>query len=296
MPVVIASNTDEDNIPWGIMLMITTAFFFVVLDTIAKHLTGRLPVLEVVWARFLFHFLSMLPFFYKKYLYLLHSKFKWLHLLRSSLLFLTTYLFFNAIQVVNLATASAIMFLTPIIVTALSGFFLNEAPGSRRWLSVIVGMIGALIIIRPYTESMSFSIVLLLIASLSNSFYQILTRKLTKLEGPIFPAFYTAIVGTIITSIMMPFIWVSPQTFDWVALIAIGFVGSIAHLCLIWSLKVSPASAVAPFQYTTLIWATASGYVFFNNLPDSLTCLGAMLIAGSGLYIFQREKKIKANI
>jgi drug/metabolite transporter (DMT)-like permease len=186
------------------------------------------------------------------------------------------------------------MFLTPVMVTALSIPLLKEHVGPRRWAGVGAGFLGALIVVQPWhggNGAYLFGMILLLISSLLNANYQIITRKVRLYDKPMTSLFYTAMVGAVATSLIVPFYWQWPQTLDWLLLIATGFLGGIGHLCLIQAFRHAPAALVAPFSYSSLIWTALFGWLFFAEWPALPTWLGATLIIGSGLYIFHRESQ-----
>lgn len=276
--------------------MLCTMFLFVTMDTLAKHLMQSYPVIQVVWARFFFHMLTM-----TLVLACLHRKamltaFKSgnlkLQIFRSSLLVLTTALFFTGLSQTSLATATTIMFLSPIYVTVLSIPVLGESVGPRRWLGVLAGFIGALIIIRPGSESFTTGHLLLMIAPLSNALYQLMTRKTRTFDNNQTTLLYTAFVGVLVTSVAVPKVWLAPDLSGWLLLSLVGLLGCISHLCLIKALRNAPAAAVVPLSYSALIWATVYGYILFDSLPDRWTLTGAAIIIASGIYIFMREQQI----
>jgi drug/metabolite transporter (DMT)-like permease len=216
-------------------------------------------------------------------------------LTRSLLLALTTGVFNAGVRLVPLATATTIMFLTPILVTALSVPLLKEHVGFRRWIGVGIGFLGALIVVQPWeseTEMFLLGAVLLLVAALLNANYQIITRKVRLYDEPMTSLFYTAMVGAVVTTLIVPWYWQWPQqSTDWLLLVATGLAGGVGHLCLIQALRHAQAAVVAPFSYSSLIWAALFGWLFFSEWPDVWTWVGAALIISSGLYIFHRESQ-----
>ena len=296
-------TTDIENIPKGIVWMLCTMFLFVTMDTVAKHLMQSFPVLQVVWARFFFHLLTMTLVLAclkrTAMLATLKSGNMKLQIFRSSLLVLTTGLFFTGLSHASLATASTMMFLSPIYVTVLSIPVLGERVGLRRWMGVLAGFIGALIIIRPGGESFTTGHFLLMIAPLTNAFYQLMTRKTRIYDNDQTTLLYTALVGVLLTSLglllmpdRVPSVWLPPEISAWLLLGLMGFLGCTSHLCLIKAFRSAPAAAVVPLSYSALIWATLYGYVLFNDLPDRWTLIGAAIIITSGIYIFMREQQI----
>ncbi|MFT5115154.1 MAG: drug/metabolite transporter (DMT)-like permease [Parasphingorhabdus sp.] len=286
----------KDNIPVGISFMLLTMFFFVSLDSVAKYLMQFYPVMQVIWGRFFFHM-----FFVLLALVMMRSNLKQkaisrrpgLQIWRSILMLLTNGLFFTAVRTVELTTASTIMFLTPIVVTILAIPILGERVGIRRWTGVIIGFIGAIIIVRPGVIDTDPAILILVATTVTHAFYQLLTRQVRDYDDPITSLLYTGLIGTIVMSLLAPLYWIAPLMEHWPLFILMGLVGSVGHFCLIQSLRAAPISVVSPFSYTTLIWATAYSYFLFNELPDYWVYVGGSLILGSGLYILHRERQLK---
>ena len=283
---------EKENIPRGMLWMICTMFLFVTMDTVAKHLSQTYPVFQVVWARFAFHLITVAILFRSQILQAVRSRNLKLQLIRSCLIVLTTFLFFTGLSRATLATATTMMFLSPIYVTLLSIPILGETVGLRRWLGVLAGFTGALIIIRPGSDAFDSASLFLLAAPLCNALYQLMTREARKYDSENVTLLYTAVVGVLLTSATLPFNWVTPDASAWVLLALTGALGCISHLCLIRAFRSAPASAVVPLSYTSLIWATLYGYILFDNLPDGWTLTGAAIIVTSGAYIFFREHQI----
>ena len=287
-------SAEADNVQAGILWMLLTAACFVALDATAKLLLESYPLVQIVWARFLFHLLVLAVFIGGGLRQVIRSSALGMQLVRSGLLLVTTFLFFAGVHLVPLAKASAIMFLSPILVTVLSIPLLGERVGPRRWFGVCAGFAGAMVIVRPAVGAIEIASLFLLAAALTNACYQITTRRLRVVDGPLTTLFYTAVLGAVLLSFAVPFIWVAPSLADWGLMILMGVFGAVGHLCLIRAFRAAPASAVAPFAYSNLIWATLLGYLLFGNLPDTWTLIGALIIAASGIYILYRERRVKS--
>ena len=270
--------------------MLFTGICFVGMDTLAKHLTQSYPVAQVVWARYVFHFLLLALVLGPRLPRTMHSQRLGLQCLRSLLMLGATGLFFTALSFIPLANATAIMFVAPIMVTALAMPLLGERVGPYRWLGVVVGFLGALIIIRPGTETMNPAAILALGAAGCFALYQIATRHLSATEAPMTTLAYTALIGVLATSALVPFVWLPPAPMHWLAMVGLGLLGGVGHFALIKAFQFAPASTVTPFGYTNLIWAVLFGYLIFGDLPDGWTVSGALVIASSGLYIVHRER------
>ncbi len=268
-------------------------FCFIALDAIMKHLMESYSLVQVTWGRFFFASIVAAFACGPRIGSLAISRQPKLQALRSVLLMSTTGLFNAGIRTTPLATATTIMFLNPILLTILAIPLLGEKVTLRNWLGVIIGFLGAVVVVRPWEGSLGVvghGVLFLLAAALMNSSYQIVTRKV-RTDDPLTSLLYTAAAGAIVTSCIVPWFWQWPGAFDWLLLIASGFAGGLGHLCLIRAFRCTPASVVAPFSYSALLWAILFGFVIWNDWPDYWTIAGATLIIGSGLYIFYGERK-----
>ena len=268
-----------------------------VMDGMAKHLSTELPVLEVVWARYFFMVVLTLPLtflFFRKHL-------KWpksiqIQLARSTFLFLSTILFFYAISIISLPETLALAFVHPIITTLLSVILLKEQVGFKRWIAVIVGFTGALIILRPGFNPISLASLAALGTGVAYAFYVITTRKLSSFDSPLLTLIFTAITGAIIVSVIVPFVWITPNYQQWLIMIGLAAVGTIGHFFLILSLKFAEASKLAPLGYFEIVTNVIIAYYFFGDFPNRWIWLGLIIIASSGIYISIRERIKKKTL
>jgi len=290
-PISRPALPEDDNIPRGIFLMLTTTLFFVLIDTCAKHLSQSLPVMEVVWARFIFHLALVLVLLRGRVFIFARTNRPGLQLFRSTMLMTTTYLFFTGVQKIDLAMASSIMFLSPILITVLSVPVLGERIGLRRVLGVLAGLTGALIIVRPGLGEVPIAAFYFIAAACTNALYQLTTRMLRQWDDAYTTLFYTGLVGTVVSSAAAPVVWVAPSLTEWGFMAAMGTFGALGHFTLIRAFQSAPPSALMPFAYSGLVWATLFGYFVFSNLPDGYTVVGAAIITASGVYIFHREQR-----
>ena len=278
------------GIPW----IVFATFLFVTMDAMVKGLLHEgYALVQVVWGRYFFHVLLLIIILLPQIQKISQSANFKLQFFRSILLLITTSLFFAGLQYVPLAEASSTMLISPLIVTALAMPVLKEPVGSRRWAGVIIGLIGAFIIIRPGSAIMSIGILLPAAAAISYSVYQISTRLLSQADPILTTLFYTALVGALFTSIAVPFYWVTPSPLAWILMISAGFCGGIGHFALIKAFTHSPASVISPYSYLNLVWAILLGFILFDEFPDFWTVVGAFVITGSGLYVYHRERKLK---
>ena len=265
-------------------------FLFVSMDTVAKYLAERYAVSQVVWARYIFHLLLLFAWLGPRAPSVLRTRRLGLQLVRSLLLLLTTFFFFTALSFMALVDASVIMFIGPIVLTLLAAVILREHVGARRWSGVVIGFIGALIVIRPGTSMVQPAAVFAVAAACCYALYQITTRQLSHHDAPLTTLSYTALVGALLSSFAAPFGWTWPDASGWALMALTGLIGGIAHFCVIKAFQAAPAAVVAPFGYTSIVWSTSFGFVIFGDLPDLWTVVGGAIIIGSGIYILHRER------
>jgi len=177
-------------------------------------------------------------------------------------------------------------------VTALSVPLLGESVGPRRWSAVLLGFIGVLIVVRPGSGQLTMATLLLLCASACYALYQIATRRSTLHDSAETGIIYAALVGTIVTSLLVPFGFETPRRLlDAVLLASLGVFGGVGHYFVIRAFRLGPAALISPLGYLELVGTTTLGYLVFNNFPDSWTWAGAGLIIASGVYIALREQR-----
>ena len=265
---------------------------FVVMDTMSKYLSRYYPVPAIVWARYFFHLVLVLVALGPRIgLNLVRTKRLSLQLLRGLMLAGSTLFFVFAIKQMPLAETSSITFIAPVLVTLMAAFFLKEKVEPARWLAVAGGFIGVLIIIRPGGGVFTWASVLPLCCASCFACYQILTRKMANLESPYTSIFYAGLVGSVLMSLTLPWVWVWPQNFIHGAMfLGIGIIGGLSHLIMIKAYDYAPASRLAPFSYTQLIWVTIMGYLVFDHFPDHWTLVGIAVIMASGIYIATHQQ------
>ena len=282
------------NIHKGAFLFILAWTFIPIMDGIAKYLSENLPVLQIVWARYFFTCVLVLPIIigvHKKESF--SSENYLLQILRGSFLVLATFCFFYSISIIPLADALALAFVYPLFVTLLSPLLLNEKVGPRRLIAVIIGFIGVLFIIKPGFVEFNNAFLAALGTGLSYSLYMISTRKLTYSDTPLKTLAFTGLVGLLTMCIFQPFIWIQPTVFEWLLMLAMGFVATTGHFLIILSFRYSEASMLAPFSYWEILTNILIGFYFFDNIPDRWTWFGIVIIIGSGIYILVQSRTFR---
>ncbi len=277
----------------GILLMCLGVSMFPLLNASVKLLTANYPIAEIVWARFTGHFIWMLLVFFPSHGWrLFAARRPFVQLARSFLLLGSTAFFVSAIGHIPLATASAIGFTSPFLVTALSVPILGEPVGPRRWTAVIIGFLGALIVVRPQPTLDGGAVLLLLCSAVCYALYQVMTRKGGAHDNAATAIVYAALVGMLATSAVVPAVAILPERpLDWALFAAIGLFGGFGHYFLVRAFQNAPAAVISPIGYVELVGTTILGYVLFGNFPDGWTWVGVAIIIACGVYVGYRERR-----
>ncbi|MFO0995252.1 MAG: DMT family transporter [Alphaproteobacteria bacterium] len=279
----------------GIMYLLLALLIFGCMDAIVKQLRTEYPALFIMWVRYIFQQVAVIILLVRLGSFgLLRTTRPVLQTVRALINVGSSFFFLTGLAYLPLADAGALGMVSPMFVTALSVPFLGEKVGVRRWSAVIVGFIGALIIIRPGMGVVHPGALFILASALCYASYQITTRILSTTDAPATTLFYTTFVGLLASSAAVPFAWVDAPREIWALLAFQGTMAAVGHFFLISALSLSPASMLAPFNYTSLVILTVLGYIFFHQFPDHFTALGALIIVGSGLYIIYRERVRRA--
>ena len=286
-----------DDVRRAVLYMLYAAALIPLLNASGKVLTHDYSVIEIAWARYAGHFFYMLLVFApRRGAALLITSRPVLQLVRSSLLFSSTLIYFSALAVVPLVTAAAISFMAPFIVTTLAPLVLREHVGLRRWVSVGLGFIGAMIVIRPGAASFEWAALLVFASATGSALYQLLTRKLAAHDPAETSITYIALAGFLLSSLALPFAWRTPATLSDAALfVGLGLFGGFGHYFMVRAYELAPAPMIAPFNYAQLVGSVLLGVAVFGQFPDLWTWVGAALIVATGLFLIFREGRAKAR-
>ena len=255
------------------------------MDATGKILVQTYPIVEIMAIRFaMFFFIVMLVTGFTGQFGRIRSKVASTQILRSLLLVIEVTLFIFAFSLMPLADVHAIAAVAPLIAILMAGCYLGEAVDRRSWVSVAIGFMGALIIIRPGVGVMSWHALIPICGAILWAAYQVLSRRVAQFDSPETTVIYTASVGLIVFGGLAPFNWVEPTLMGWRLLILNGLLGAMGHYLLIRALALAPASTLQPFSYTLVFWAIVIGFIIFGDLPDGLTLLGAVVVLGAGIY------------
>ncbi len=265
--------------------MMGMVLLFAMLETTAKFLSQTYPVPLIVWFRYVTHFFLMLLLLGPRYgSRLIKTDNPKAQIIRALLLMGSTLLYFTALSGLPLATAKSISFVSPLLVTIFALWFLKEHVSLGRWIAVVVGLLGVLLVISP-SGKFDWYFGLPLMAAVCYSLYQIMTRRFSATEHPVTTLFYTGFVGSIVISLIVPIFWVAPQIKDLPLFLFLGFAGAFGHFMLIKAMELEDASFLSPLTYVQLIWVTLLGYFAFDHLPTNVGFVGMAIIVGAGLYV-----------
>lgn len=267
----------------GILLILAAGLLLASQDALSKSLTAVYPLLLVVWLRYLSQSVLMLALFAPRMgLNLLRTQRPWLQLVRGLSLVAITLLFYSALRFIPLGEATAVIFLAPLVVIVLSATWLKEHISRGLWLSVGVGLLGVLLIVRPGGALFTPAILLPLGAAFCFGLYQLLTRRLSATDHPATSNFLSALVGTLSVSVLLPWFWQTPTLVDGLLMATLGATAMTGHMLLTHAYRFGSAASLAPFTYVQIVTATLLGMLFFDHTPDMWAILGMAVIILSG--------------
>ncbi|WP_310158381.1 DMT family transporter [Bosea sp. BE125] len=286
----------RDNAFRGIGLILLSTFFLTASDVVSKLLTITVPPLQITWLRYGVFTVIMLAIVARSGgLERLRTRKPMLQFLRGLGVTASSILFVIGLKYLPIADATATSFIAPLFVTALSIPILGETIGWRRWTATLVGLLGVLIVVRPGGAGFQLASLLPVVSASTWAFALIVTRMMSRTESPLTTLAYSALIGFAIVSAVMPFAW-QPLTAEMLWLgVFVGTTSTVGHWLVVQAFRHADASLLAPFSYMQLLWAAIFGFFLFAVLPDIWTLVGAVIIAGSGLYTAHRER-IKARL
>jgi drug/metabolite transporter (DMT)-like permease len=301
----------------GALILVFGLFLFSIQDIIIKYFSDHYSVLQVVYFRGLIAMALMLLFliFINPKIPLMSHK-PWLMLARGLLGFSSYTCYYLAVAAMPLAEVVAITFTMPLFVTAMSALFLGEKVGLRRWSAVVIGFLGILTILSPSGEFNSLAVIFAFCAAITYASQTVLTRYLGSHDHPLTIGFNAILIFTVASGMLSLVMfsgvitiesthpslvffgrdWVRLETMDLFLLVAIGIIAAIGFYCLSRAYCISEASAIAPFEFTYIIWAVLFGYLFWDEVPGITTIFGVLILVSSSLYVWHRERQLEQSI
>ena len=306
----------KNNNTKGIILILVAMLIFAVQDSLMKYIYNSVALYEVYLFRTIVSFTLII--IYLKILkkpIVFKTHYPLLTFCRVILFFFGFSSFYIALTIMPLATATALFFVTPFLITIFAKFILKDQIGLRRWIAVIVGFIGVYIILNPNFDDFDYFSLSPILCAFCYALSMIIIKKTSKKDNVYQQMFQFYIGAMIISTIFYFFIgdgrydtvdnpaaqfifreWFSNLEFSLIYMIVLGFTAAAAFLLIFSAYRIASPAVVSPFEYSILVWSTLSGWIFFNEVPKINTLIGMCLIVGGGIYIFIREKAQEQSI
>lgn len=277
----------------GIGLVTLATLCFATLDACAKWLVGSLPVFEVVWLRFLTHSVLMAlllaPVYGRE---LVRMRSVRLQLLRAAMLGAMTALNFWALQYLQLAETGAIQFSVPLMIGVISAWWLKERLDLRRWIAIVAGFTGVLLVIRPGTQGFHPAILLSVMNAVLYALFNLLTRRMVATESPASMQLISALGATVLLLPLASLQWQWPVGVGtWLLIATCGLCGGLGHYCVAKAHRYASAAVLAPFLYQQIIYMALWGWLVFAQVPDAFVVAGSLVVVTSGLYLLWLEMR-----
>nr|WP_283254175.1 DMT family transporter [Ramlibacter paludis] len=280
----------------GIALVVGASACFGALDTTTKFVTASVPLMMALWFRYFFQAIAttvvVLPM---KGMKIWRTRRLMWHIVRGILLLISSLLAFLSLRYLPVGEFTAIVMITPLVITLLAARLLHEQVSPLRWALVIGGFAGTLIIIRPGAGTFGWASLIPLALVATNAAFQVLTSRLARTEDPITMHLYTGWTGTIAASLALPFVWMSlADPWLWAMLCFMGLMGTVGHFMLILAYYRAPAAVLTPYLYTQIGFAMIGGLLVFGHVPDHLSLFGIGMIAfcgAAGAWLTVRERR-----
>ena len=281
----------------GIGLVVASVACFATLDTTTKYISNSVPLLMALWFRYAFQAVvttaTVLPLHGLAILRTVHPKF---HMLRGLLLLSSSLFAFFSLRYMPVREFTAIVMVTPLVITLLAATSLGEKVSPLRWALVTGGFAGTMVIIRPGYDAFEWTTLLPIGLVVSNAWFQVLTSKLVKTENPLTMQFYTGWAGTLVASLALPFVWISLDSWTlWACLSLMGLTGTVGHFLLILAYQRAPAATLTPYLFCQIGFAMFGGWLVFSHVPDQWSLVGIAMIAvcgAAGAWLAVRESRV----
>jgi drug/metabolite transporter (DMT)-like permease len=277
----------------GCLLMVVGTLLFAGMHTAIRHITQGLSGIEVAFFRNLFGLFVIAPLLVRYGPRLFYTEKLGLHVLRAVINAISMVAFFVGLSMTPIARATALAFTAPLFTALFSALFLGEVFRWRRWTAIFLGFFGALVILRPGLQAIDAGALLVLFSSLLWSVAMIDIKVLGRTESSRTITAYVTVLLTPMTLVPALFVWQMPSLDMWGWLIFIGVIGTLGQLVVTEALKLADMTVLMPFDFLKLVWATFLGIIFFAEVPDFLTWVGAAIVFGSSFYIAWREAKLR---
>ncbi len=296
MSSVLAAAAQRPNALAGIALVIGATLCFSALDTTTKYVTTVVPLLMALWFRYFFQAVAttlvVLP---RRGWRVWRTRHLAWQLVRGLLLLTTSLLAFASLRYMPVGEFTAIVMVTPLLITLLAAWLLKEKVPPLRWALVAGGFAGTLLIIRPGGASFGWASLIPLALVVCNAAFQVLTSRLARTEDPETMHLYTGWTGALLPAVALPLVWTSlPDPSLWLWLCFMGLMATVGHFLLILAYYRAPAATLTPYLYSQIFFAVLGGLLVFGHVPDVLALAGMALIAAcgaAGAWLTMREQR-----
>ena len=283
----------------GVLVFTVGLSFIALADAMAKVLGESMASPQVVWLYLVSVLVALMLYLLvtrQNFRQLVRTRKPRLQIARGLSILLSLTFIFGSLQFLPLAEATVINFTGPLFMVALAGPMLGERVGWRRWAAVIVGLAGAMIVVRPGSEVFQWAALMPIASAIFFALFQLLTRKIAGHDGALTTLFYTQIVAAAGATLAVPFFWTSVTPYQLGCAFLAGCVGLTAHICMFNAFRLADASLLAPINYTRIVASVLLGYWIFGDLPDFYTIAGGAVIIGSGLFVIYREARARPAV
>jgi hypothetical protein len=290
-------NHPSANTLAGIAYVVLSVACFAVLDTVTKNVSASMSLMLALWFRYLIQALFSTVFFLpKRGMALFKTDHPRFQLARGVLLFVSSMCAFYGLKYLPVGEFTAIASVTPLVVTLMAAMSLGEKVRKLRWALVLGAFAGTLVIVRPGSQHFDWVLIFPLLLILTNSSFQLLTRKMTSTEDPVTMNVLTGWVGTLLGALILPFVWELPTDWHlWLQLLIMGIFATVGHYLLIMAFSKAPATVLTPYFYTQIGFAMLGGWLMFDHVPDHWTLVGIGIVAmcgALGALLTVRESRI----
>lgn len=283
----------------GVLVFTVGLSFIALADAMAKVLGESMASPQVVWLYLVSVLVALMLYLLvtrQNFRQLVRTRKPRLQIARGLSILLSLTFIFGSLQFLPLAEATVINFTGPLFMVALAGPMLGERVGWRRWAAVIVGLAGAMIVVRPGSEVFQWAALMPIASAIFFALFQLLTRKIAGHDGALTTLFYTQIVAAAGATLAVPFFWTPVTPYQLGFAFLAGCVGLTAHICMFNAFRLADASLLAPINYTRIVASVLLGYWIFGDLPDFYTIAGGAVIIGSGLFVIYREARTRPAV
>jgi drug/metabolite transporter (DMT)-like permease len=284
-----AGSAGRNTIVAAVLLMLFAGFNSSLLHLGVRYTSAELPSIEVVFLRAVFTLVMTAPFVFRPGKAAWRSNNLPLQFLRGGVGVASMWSWYYALANMPLADAGVLSFTTPIFITIGAGLYFREKVGGVRASAVVLGLAGALIVLRPGFETVSIAALAAIGSSILWAMSLLIAKDLTRFDSPLTISFYQPLLVAPIAALAVIPVWVMPSAHTWLALVAMGMVAALGNYCYVHALRMIDASILMPADYVRLLWMVTWGYIFFSEVPGWPTWLGATLIVGSTLFVTWRE-------